>query len=95
MDARGENTLCDDCYMPWLWPENEASVVAWLAIGTQWVYAGMDGVRIGMSYPGVEAGLRLGGHDLGLWPDLQAMESETLRIDSVKRKKAKGPARGS
>lgn len=88
MEARGEQTVCDDCYMPWIWPENEAPIRAWLSIRTQWVYAGM-GQRVGLSYAGVEADLRLCGFDVAaVWPDLKVMESETLNIDALKRKHA-------
>jgi hypothetical protein len=89
MEGREENTICDGCYMPQIWPENEPAVLAWMAIGTQWVHAGMDGVRVGLNYAGVESGLRLGGHDLALWPEIRSLERETLNIDAGKRNKPK------
>ena len=95
MEARDESTICDGCYMPELWPENEPAVLAWLAIRTQWVHAGIGGVRVGLNYAGAESGLRLGGHDLALWPEIHVLERETLNIDAGKRKaKPKAPKNG-
>ena len=85
MEARGESTICAECYMPELWPENEPAVLAWLSIRTQWRRGDM-GIRTGLDYVGAELDLRLGGHDVAaVWADLKAMEIETLSIDGAKR----------
>ena len=41
-----------------LLPENQRALTTWLALQTQWVYAGM-GQPTGLNYAGVEAYLRL------------------------------------
>lgn len=42
-----------------LWPENEPVFDLWLRLQTQWVVS--DGIRVGLSYPGVEAYMRMSG----------------------------------
>lgn len=64
----------------WLWPENEEAWWLWCAVQTQWV-VGMAG-PVGLSYPGVEACLRMRGLPALKVPELfgliQAMESAAL-----------------
>ncbi len=40
-------------------PENWTIVRTFIRCATQWNYAGMAGVRVGLNYPGVDAVLRL------------------------------------
>lgn len=66
----------------WLWPELQASLLAWFAVQTQW-RVGATGAT-GLDYAGVEALLRL--RKLARGPrrtaqvvaDLQVMERATL-----------------
>ena len=37
-----------------LWPENEAVWNLFTGCATQWEHAGMDGVKVGLNYAGVE-----------------------------------------
>ena len=67
-----------------LLPCNQAAFSAWLALQTQWVFAGM-GQATGLNYPGVEAYLRMAGLDRPRRPaqrllaDIQRMEQATLQ----------------
>lgn len=42
-----------------VWEEHAETVRAFIACGSQWQFAGMSGVRVGLLYTGVEAVLRL------------------------------------
>lgn len=50
-----EEVVVDDEF--WLWPESEEAFYLWNALQTQWV-VGMNGPT-GLSYPGIEACMRL------------------------------------
>lgn len=61
-----------------VWPENVATVTAFLAVDTQWRVIGGFGpaVVMGFDYAGVRAGLAMARIRLtpALWADLQLME---------------------
>lgn len=69
--------------------DNWPSVSAFRALGTQWVYAGMDGQRVGMDYAGVCAWLAAHvprpRRRRPLLRDIQAMEHAVLQADQEKR----------
>lgn len=74
-----------------LWPDNVASVGLFLAVETQWRYAGMDGTPTGLDYAGVRAAMRLRGDAAHRFDDVQVLEREFLNILSEKRAKAPKP----
>lgn len=74
-----------------LWPENVPVWAAWLAVQTQWRYAGMAGVPTGLDYAGVHAALQLGGApeaERTQWfALLRSMEAATLDEWARKRER--------
>ena len=67
--------------LPELWPACEL----YLRCQTQWVYAGMAGVMIGLNYPGVDVVMQHGGYDADAFAGLQVIESEILRLTYERR----------
>lgn len=88
MEARGEPTWCSDCRAVELWPENLPAVDLYLAVQTQWRYAGMDGQPTGYDYAGIRAAMALRGDPPELFADLQVLESAYLDIVTAQRAKA-------
>lgn len=78
-----------------LWPQNVPVWYVWLAVQTQWRYAGMDGVPTGLDYAGVRAALVLQRTPRATRPEwfalLQHMEAATL--DEWARKRERDAAR--
>lgn len=78
-----------------LLPDNQRALTTWLALQTQWQYAGM-GSAVGLNYAGVEAYLRLARLDRPprrarqLLADIQRMERTTLHewADRARRERA-------
>jgi hypothetical protein len=68
-----------------VWPANERSLNAFLAVGRQWRVAPMGGL-LGLDYPGVEAVLRMRKIkvDAELLDDLAVMESGALEVLNAK-----------
>jgi hypothetical protein len=66
-----------------LLPDNQRALTTWLALQTQWQYAGM-GSAVGLNYAGVQAYLRMARLDRPprrarqLLADIQRMERATL-----------------
>lgn len=70
--------------------DNLPVVQAFLAVSTQWQYAGMPGQRVGFCYAGVSAWLDRFIHRRkrrALMHDLQVMERAVLAADQEKRDK--------
>lgn len=61
MASRRCKTRCGECLEPMLLPECEDAVELFCACDTQWVYSGMNGVRTGLDYAGVQAAARMLG----------------------------------
>lgn len=79
-----------------LWPENARPMAHFLALRTQWVYAGgMVPQRVGFAYQGVQAYLAdhvpRHRHRKALWADLQAMEIAVLQADAERRQHQANP----
>jgi len=70
-----------------VWPENWPAVNLWLACSTQWQYAGMNGVRVGLSYPGVDTVLNRGAylHEGELRPFSDNANDTFLRLQTMER----------
>lgn len=73
---------------PDIQPGNLMTVQVFFAVSTQWVHAGMSGVRVGLNYPAVEArcrvmpdyqALELDEQNL-IWSGLQRMEKAALEV---------------
>lgn len=66
-----------------VWPENWPTVLAFVALGTQWYYAGMHSQRTGMRYPSMWAYLdrhiRNPRRRKAMEADLRLMESAALK----------------
>lgn len=80
MASRGIAPKPDDIE---LGANDEAPAVGlFLALDTQWQFAGMGGMRTGLNYTAIEPTARLRGIELtpGVMADLQIMEQEALRI---------------
>ena len=60
--------------------ENWAAVRLFVACATQWRFAGMNGVRTGLDYAGVEAAARMAGIEVtgDLFDRLRIMERTAL-----------------
>ncbi len=73
-----------------LWHDNARAFELFLAVRTQWVYAGGMAVqRIGLNYAGVLAHLQINvprRYHRALMQDLQAMEAAVLIADAELRK---------
>ena len=84
MESRGERTWCGQCGAVELWPENVPAVLLYLACDTQWRYAGMNGVPVGLDYAGVRAVMDLQAvpqeERPGLFADLQTLEQAQLQV---------------
>lgn len=65
-----------------VWPENWTTVQAFLAMSTQWHRAGMEGQRVGLYYPSLDAvyeGLEIRKKDRSrVFRGLQTMEGAAL-----------------
>lgn len=65
-------------------PECWDAVRLYLASQTQWRYAGMNGVRTGLDYAGVEAARRNLRLPRSAFQGVQVMELAVLRVQSEK-----------
>jgi|VirMetMinimDraft_7_1064189.scaffolds.fasta_scaffold211047_2 hypothetical protein len=73
---------------PEVQPANQITAQVFFACATQWVYAGMAGVRTGLNYPAVEirASKMPDYHQLSMedqnwvWEGLQRMEAAALNV---------------
>jgi len=73
--------------MPEIQPCNDFIVRLFFKVCTQWVYAGMSGVRVGLNYQAIAAGAEStpGYSELNaelkdmVWSGLQRMEKEVLQ----------------
>ena len=73
-----------------VYAENIPSVNAFVALRTQWQYAGMDGQRVGLNYAAATAWLTLHlrpRRRRAVMTDLQTMESAVLIADRELQKK--------
>lgn len=63
-----------------LWPENERVWNLFVACATQWQHAGMDGMKVGLNYAGVEIVALRTNCKLGRerFADLQLLENAAL-----------------
>ena len=75
-----------------IWPDNAATVNAFIAMGTQWRTGGMAGLPSGLDYAALPAVLRLTGIKRAEWPEvfegLRVMEDvalETIRKQQTTR----------
>lgn len=61
-------------------PANWRAVTLFVAAGSQWRFAGMDGVPTGLDYAGVEAAARMSGIEMSatLFARLRVMEGAAL-----------------
>ncbi|HEC91271.1 MAG TPA: hypothetical protein ENI55_06355 [Alphaproteobacteria bacterium] len=68
--------------------KHETTLRLFLAMGTQWVFAGMDGVPTGISYAAVEPAARMLGLDATaeLFDGLRIMENAALEVLLENRK---------
>ena len=63
--------------------DNWPALLAFLRCGTQWRYAGMDGIRTGLDYAAVESVLRLTMAEeqrAGAFEGIQIMEHAALEV---------------
>lgn len=73
-----------------LWRENALSFHHFHEVRTQWVYAGMEGRRMGLNYAGVHAHLETHAprrKRRSLMADVQLMEKAVLQADAELRQK--------
>lgn len=68
--------------------KNEEALRLFLALGTQWVFAGMDGVPTGISYAAVEPAARMLGLNMTaeLFEGLRIMENAALEVLLARRR---------
>ncbi|WP_337840516.1 DUF1799 domain-containing protein [Rheinheimera sp.] len=83
-----DRTLAKENGMPDIQPANHITVRLFFACATQWLYAGMAGVRTGLNYQAVDVrasklpeyvGLDLESQEW-VWDGLQRMESAALTV---------------
>lgn len=82
-----DEVVAKESSMPEVQPANVVTVNVFFACATQWVYAGMAGVRTGLNYPAVDVRasklpdyLALTTEDQAwVWEGLQRMESAALK----------------
>lgn len=61
-------------------PENRAAVLLFVALGTQWRRAGVDGIRVGLDYTAIGPTAGLMGQEMSprLFADLRTLEQAAL-----------------
>lgn len=83
-----DRTVAKESGMPPVQPANEITVRLFFACATQWMYAGMAGVRTGLNYQAVDVRASKMPEYLALdvdsqewvWDGVQRMESAALKV---------------
>ncbi len=70
-----------------IWAPNKRAIEVFCAVQTQWIYAGMSGVRVGISYPALESAINMMGlesEQTELFEDVQCIEAGALTVIAQK-----------
>ncbi|MGE0451847.1 MAG: DUF1799 domain-containing protein [Vicinamibacterales bacterium] len=81
--TRGEDSQCEPCEKPEIWPEHQHALQVFVACQTQWRTGGLGGV-IGLDYCAVAQVMRWQGVPVrrraDVWQDVQVLEAEALAV---------------